>query len=173
MNHTATLTAAPTDSIWHGTPSLESANERGEEVLNGRLGMELVELGDDYLVGRMPSTPERASPPGCCTGALRSRSPRRSPAGPARSPSTAAVSTASAWRSMRPRPPRRIRNSRDAGSRAARHHRSYIRRPCRAASALPPIPLRLLAGQWCPAVRAGSTQASGRSSHRRWVSPFK
>ena len=68
MQHTATLTAAPTVSIWHGTPSLESANERGAGALNGRLGMELVELGDDYLVGRMPVDARTRQPAGVLHG---------------------------------------------------------------------------------------------------------
>ena len=68
MTQTAILTVAPTSSIWHGTPSLESANERGAAVLNGRLGMELVELGDDYLVGRMPVDPRTHQPAGVLHG---------------------------------------------------------------------------------------------------------
>ena len=68
MNHTATLTKAPTASIWHGAPSLESANERGADVLNGRLGIELVELGEDYLVGRMPVDDRTRQPAGVLHG---------------------------------------------------------------------------------------------------------
>ena len=68
MTQTAILTAASTSSIWHGMPSLESANERGAGVLNGRLGMELVELGDDYLVGRMPVDPRTHQPAGVLHG---------------------------------------------------------------------------------------------------------
>ncbi len=61
-------TSATTHPIWHGTPSLESANERGEGVLNGRLGMELVELGGDYLVGRMPVDARTVQPAGVLHG---------------------------------------------------------------------------------------------------------
>ena len=68
MKNTATLTASTTGSIWHGTPSLESANERGAGVLIGRLGMELSELGVDYLVGRMPVDPRTRQPAGVLHG---------------------------------------------------------------------------------------------------------
>ena len=68
MTQIAIPTPATTQSIWHGTPSLESANERGAGVLNGRLGMELVELGDDYLVGRMPVDPRTRQPAGVLHG---------------------------------------------------------------------------------------------------------
>ncbi len=68
MTQIAIPTAATTQSIWHGTPSLESANERGAEALNGLLGMELVELGDDYLVGRMPVDARTRQPAGVLHG---------------------------------------------------------------------------------------------------------
>ena len=68
MTHTATLTAAPAASIWHGAPSLESANERGMGTLNDRLGIELVELGQDHLVGRMPVDARTRQPAGVLHG---------------------------------------------------------------------------------------------------------
>ena len=68
MKQVAVPTPTVTRSIWHGTPSLESANKRGAGVLNGRLGMELVELGDDYLVGRMPVDPRTHQPAGVLHG---------------------------------------------------------------------------------------------------------
>ena len=55
-------------SIWHGSPSLESANERGTAFLNGHLGMQLVELGEDYLVGRMPVDERTRQPAGVLHG---------------------------------------------------------------------------------------------------------
>ena len=68
MTQTAIPAAATARSIWHGAPSLESANERGEGVLNGHLGMELVELGEDYLVGRMPVDARTRQPAGVLHG---------------------------------------------------------------------------------------------------------
>ena len=68
MTQIAIPTPATTHHIWHGTPSLESANERGAGVLNGRLGIELVELGDDYLVGRMPVDFRTRQPAGVLHG---------------------------------------------------------------------------------------------------------
>lgn len=40
--------------IWFGQPSLQTANERGVDVLNGHLATLLTEFGPDYVVGTMP-----------------------------------------------------------------------------------------------------------------------
>ena len=81
-------------------PSLESANERGAGVLNGRLGMELVELGDDYLVGRMPVDPRTHQPAGVLHGGASVAFAETLASWAGSSRSTAAVSTVWAWRSM-------------------------------------------------------------------------
>ena len=57
-----------TRSVRHGSPSLDSSKERGAGVLNGRLGMEVVELADDYLVGRMPVDARTRQPAGVLHG---------------------------------------------------------------------------------------------------------
>lgn len=41
-------------SIWFGEPSLEWANSRGDGTLLRALGIEMTELTDDSLKGRMP-----------------------------------------------------------------------------------------------------------------------
>ena len=62
------MTTVATTGIWHGTPSLASANERGATALNGVLGMELTELRPDALVGRMPVDPRTHQPAGVLHG---------------------------------------------------------------------------------------------------------
>lgn len=42
-------------TIWFdGSFPIDYANERGQAVLAGQLGMELLEAGEDYLLARMP-----------------------------------------------------------------------------------------------------------------------
>lgn len=42
-------------TIWHGTPpALDVLNANGRNTLLERLGIEMVELGEDWLRGRMP-----------------------------------------------------------------------------------------------------------------------
>jgi 1,4-dihydroxy-2-naphthoyl-CoA hydrolase len=42
------------NSIWHHAPSLESINALNANTLGENLGMEFIEVGDDYLVATMP-----------------------------------------------------------------------------------------------------------------------
>lgn len=58
----------PDTTVWHGSPSLDSANERGAGALNGVLGMELIELRPDALVGRMPVEARTHQPAGVLHG---------------------------------------------------------------------------------------------------------
>lgn len=44
--------AQSTQSIWNDPPSLPSANELSRRSLIGHLGIELVEVGEDYLKAR-------------------------------------------------------------------------------------------------------------------------
>lgn len=63
------MTAPTTDTaIWWGNPSIDEANERGEQVLNGHVGIEVVELGPDYLVATMPVEPRVHQPAGALHG---------------------------------------------------------------------------------------------------------
>jgi hypothetical protein len=41
-------------SIWNDVPSLATANELSGRSLIGHLGIEFIEVGDDYLIARMP-----------------------------------------------------------------------------------------------------------------------
>lgn len=52
-----------TDSIWKTPFTIEMANAYGQGTANARLGIEILEKGDDYLTGRMP-VDERTKQPG-------------------------------------------------------------------------------------------------------------
>lgn len=41
-------------TIWHSTPSLEALNQGAANCMPGYLGLQITELGDDYLVGTLP-----------------------------------------------------------------------------------------------------------------------
>lgn len=55
-------------SIWQGRPTLEAANERATGALNAAIGIELTEIGEDYLVGRMPVDERTRQPAGVLHG---------------------------------------------------------------------------------------------------------
>ncbi|MBT2517892.1 hotdog fold thioesterase [Streptomyces sp. ISL-90] len=55
-------------SIWFGEPSIEWANSRGEHALIRALGIEMTELGDDVLRGRMPVDHRTRQPGGVLHG---------------------------------------------------------------------------------------------------------
>jgi 1,4-dihydroxy-2-naphthoyl-CoA hydrolase len=55
-------------TIWHDAPSLDSANERGAGCLNANVGIELTELGPDFLAGRMPVDARTHQPAGVLHG---------------------------------------------------------------------------------------------------------
>jgi 1,4-dihydroxy-2-naphthoyl-CoA hydrolase len=57
-------------SIWHIPFPLEKANRKGLECANGHLGMELLEVGDDFLKGRMPVDPRTRQPAGVLHGGV-------------------------------------------------------------------------------------------------------
>lgn len=40
--------------IWHQTPTIEIMQEIHEQTLVAHIGIEFVEIGDDYVIGRMP-----------------------------------------------------------------------------------------------------------------------
>ncbi len=54
--------------IWNDVPSLETVNELSARSLIGHLGIELVELGEDYLVARMPVDDRTRQPAGILHG---------------------------------------------------------------------------------------------------------
>ena len=41
-------------TIWHRTPGLEELNDRGKNTAVDNMGIEITEIGDDYLKGTMP-----------------------------------------------------------------------------------------------------------------------
>ena len=53
--HEPAATAAPVPaSIWHSPPDLDRANRMAEGSAIAHLGIELTDIGPDYVVGRMP-----------------------------------------------------------------------------------------------------------------------
>lgn len=61
--------ARPTNaSIWHGRPDLSKANETSAGSAIGHLGIELTELGANYLTGRMPVDSRTRQPFGILHG---------------------------------------------------------------------------------------------------------
>lgn len=57
-----------TQSIWNDAPSLASANELSRRSLIGHLGIEFVEVGEDYLRARMPVDDRTRQPIGVLHG---------------------------------------------------------------------------------------------------------
>ena len=55
-------------AIWHGSPDLDHANEMSAGSAIGHLGIELTELGANYLVGRMPVDSRTRQPFGILHG---------------------------------------------------------------------------------------------------------
>ncbi len=55
-------------SIWFGEPSVEWANSRGDDTLIRALGIEMTEVTDDALLGRMPVDGRTRQPGGVLHG---------------------------------------------------------------------------------------------------------
>ena len=64
------MSVNPKPSIWHTPFPLEEANRKGLDCSNGHLGIELLEIGDDYLKGRMPVDQRTRQPAGVLHGGL-------------------------------------------------------------------------------------------------------
>ena len=58
----------PHRRLWNGVPSLASANELSSRSLIGHLGIEFIEVGDDYLIARMPVDNRTRQPLGLLHG---------------------------------------------------------------------------------------------------------
>jgi 1,4-dihydroxy-2-naphthoyl-CoA hydrolase len=58
----------PGRRIWDSVPSLAAANEMSGRSLIGHLGIEFLEVGDDYLVARMPVDDRTRQPLGLLHG---------------------------------------------------------------------------------------------------------
>lgn len=57
-------------SIWHTAFPLDEANRRSADCAVGHLGIELIEVGDDYLKGRMPVDARTRQPAGVLHGGV-------------------------------------------------------------------------------------------------------
>lgn len=57
-------------SIWFAPFTLEDVNARGADCANAHLGIELIEIGDDYLRGRMPVDRRTRQPAGALHGGI-------------------------------------------------------------------------------------------------------
>lgn len=55
-------------SIWHGTPTVADANQRGQNTAVSHLGIEITEIGEDYLTGTMPVDDRSRQPLGLLHG---------------------------------------------------------------------------------------------------------
>jgi 1,4-dihydroxy-2-naphthoyl-CoA hydrolase len=58
----------PRRRIWKGTPCVATANDISARSLIGHLGIEFLEVGDDYLVARMPVDDRTRQPLGLLHG---------------------------------------------------------------------------------------------------------
>jgi 1,4-dihydroxy-2-naphthoyl-CoA hydrolase len=55
-------------SIWIGDPTIEIANEKGTDTLNANLGIEITEMTENSLKGRMPVDERTKQPAGVLHG---------------------------------------------------------------------------------------------------------
>lgn len=56
------------NSIWYQTPNLETINTLNQNTLGENLGMQFIEVGDDYLVATMPVDERTRQPFGLLHG---------------------------------------------------------------------------------------------------------
>lgn len=54
--------------IWHTEVDLHMMNERGQQTMSDHLGIEFIDVGDDYLVARMPINNNTKQPLGIMHG---------------------------------------------------------------------------------------------------------
>jgi 1,4-dihydroxy-2-naphthoyl-CoA hydrolase len=64
----STNLAQPAERIWYDVPSPAAANELSGRSLIGLLGIEFVEVGEDYLTARMPVDDRTRQPVGILHG---------------------------------------------------------------------------------------------------------
>ena len=55
-------------AIWHSTPTLEGLNQRGLNTAVAHMGIEVTEIGEDYLTGTMPVDERTRQPFGMLHG---------------------------------------------------------------------------------------------------------
>lgn len=56
------------ETIWFGQPTLEDANARGQGTMVSHLGIQIVEIGPDFLAATMPVDPSTRQPHGILHG---------------------------------------------------------------------------------------------------------
>jgi uncharacterized protein (TIGR00369 family) len=55
-------------SIWHDTPNRETSQELAKNTIHDALGIEIVEVGDDFIRGKMPVDQRTVQPYGILHG---------------------------------------------------------------------------------------------------------
>lgn len=55
-------------SIWHGTPDLDTLNKRGQNTAVAHMGIEITDIGEDYIAGSMPVDERSRQPMGLLHG---------------------------------------------------------------------------------------------------------
>jgi len=55
-------------AIWHSNPKLEQLNESAADCMPGYIGMQITEIGDDYLAGTLPVDARTRQPFGILHG---------------------------------------------------------------------------------------------------------
>ena len=55
-------------SIWHGTPNREKSQELAKNTIHDALGIEVTEIGDNYICGKMPVDSRTVQPYGILHG---------------------------------------------------------------------------------------------------------
>lgn len=55
-------------SIWHGTPNREKSQELAKDTIHDALGIEITEIGDNYICGKMPVDSRTVQPYGILHG---------------------------------------------------------------------------------------------------------
>ena len=54
--------------IWHGTPDKEQSEVLAKNTIHDALGIEIIEVGDDYIIGKMPVDHRTVQPYGILHG---------------------------------------------------------------------------------------------------------
>lgn len=54
--------------IWHGDINVQSVNDRGKNTMSEHLGIEFIEVGEDFLTARMPVDHRTKQPAGIMHG---------------------------------------------------------------------------------------------------------
>ena len=55
-------------SIWHGNPNKEASQEMAKNTIHDALGIEIIEVGDNFIIGKMPVDKRTVQPYGILHG---------------------------------------------------------------------------------------------------------